>query len=175
MQWARASIGLVLSRGRCRVISGAFAKYDCQRQKPRKQAIEGYSHRSAHLITKDSQKKICLLSLTKDKRLRRDSKGFFQQMIKEEMWLSKTIGACRETLSRLLHRLTFLSIRYAQRHWNRLFCPTKWWRPESESDKFFMDKKPLQWQFAALNLRQSVVQDALVIPANLKNNHGLKK
>lgn len=72
MQCARASIGLALSRVRCPVISAAFAKYDCQRQNLGNNTIEEYSH----LITKDLQKKICSLWLTKDNKLRRDSKGF---------------------------------------------------------------------------------------------------
>lgn len=76
MQRARASIGLVLSRVRCLVILAAFAKYDCQRQNLGNKTIEEYSHWSTHLITKDLQKKICSLWLTKDNKLRRDGKGF---------------------------------------------------------------------------------------------------
>lgn len=77
MQCARASIGLVLSSVRCLVILAAFAKYDCQRQNLGNKTIEEYSQWSTHLITKDLQKKICSLWLTKDNnKLRRDSKGF---------------------------------------------------------------------------------------------------
>lgn len=93
MQCARASIGLVLSRVRCLVILEAFAKYDCQRQNLGNKAIEDHNHWSTHLITKDLQKKICSLWLTKDNKLK-DSKGFPSQILAEETWLSKAIRAC---------------------------------------------------------------------------------